>query len=128
MNETTQQSLSKSSPSLLAIVEKALGKGSPMCTAFSDLMARGENGGLDDLLDDVDESDYSLADWVEALIAFDGWLAEKGETRRPLAAMRSYIHCCTYLNSPQLCLPVLKVIVIKALTEFGFVAVSEPQI
>ncbi len=119
--------MNESFPSLLALVEKAVGKESPEWAAFADLLDRGEDGGLDDLLEDVDESDYSLADWVEALTAFDEWLAEQGEPRRPLAAMRSYIHCCTYLNSPQLSSPRLKVIVIKALTEFGFLAVSEPQ-
>ncbi len=119
MNETL--------PSLLDLVEKAVGKESPELAAFADLLDRGEADGIGDLLEDVDESDYSLADWVEALTAFDRWLAEQGEPRRPLAAMRSYIHCCTYLNSPQLSLPNLKVIVIKALTEFGFIAVSEAQ-
>lgn len=119
--------MNESSPSLLATVETAMGKDSPSFAAFCHLLNRGEAGGLDDLFDDVDESDYSLADWVEALIAFDEWLAEEGETRRPLAAMRSYIHCCTYLASPKLSLPMLKVIVIKSLTEFGFVAVSEHQ-
>lgn len=112
---------------LLAAVEKAVGAESPESAAFRRLLERGEAGGLDELLDAVDDSDYSLADWVGAFLAFDEWLEGKGEKRRPLAEMRGYIHCCTYTNSPQLSLPILKVIVIKALTEFGFDAVSEPQ-
>jgi hypothetical protein len=112
---------------LLAAVDKAVGADTPEYAAFVRLLGRGEAVGLDELLDAVDESDYSLADWVGAFVAFDEWLEGKGEKRRPLAEMRGYIHCCTYTNSPQLSLPTLKVIVIKALTEFGFDAVSEPQ-
>ncbi|GEM_PF-737157 len=119
MNESLQN--------LLDAVGKAVGKDSPEWAAFSRLLDRGEAGGLDALLDNVDESDYSLADWVEALTSFDEWLVEKGETRRPLAGMRGYIHCCTFTNSPHLSSPILKVIVIKALTEFGFDVLSEPQ-
>lgn len=112
---------------LLAAVEKAMAKDSPELVAFARLLNSGEAGGLDALLENVDESDYSLADWVEALTAFDAWLGEKGETRRPLAGMRGYIHCCTFTNSPHLSSPILKVIVIKALTEFGFDVLAESQ-
>jgi hypothetical protein len=119
--------MSESRETLLFAVEKAVGKDAPELGAFTSLLDRGEAGGLDGLLESVDESDYSLADWVEALTAFDVWLGEKGETRRPLAGMRGYIHCCTFTNSAQLSLPILKVIVIEALTEFGFDALSEPQ-
>jgi hypothetical protein len=31
----------------------------------------------------VDESDYSLDDWLEALGSFCAWLEEEGESRRP---------------------------------------------
>jgi hypothetical protein len=112
---------------VLAAVEKAVGAESPESVAFRRLLERGEACGIEELLDAVDDSDYSLADWVGAFAAFDEWLEEKGEKRRPLAEMRGYIHCCTYTNSPHLGLPSLKVIVIKSLTEFGFDAVSEPQ-
>lgn len=112
---------------LLAVVEKAVGAESAESVAFRRLLERGEACGSEELLDAVDDSDYSLADWVGAFVAFDKWLEEKGEKRRPLAEMCGYIHCCTYTNSPHLDLPILKVIVIKALTEFGFDAVSEPQ-
>lgn len=119
--------MSETSPQVLAAVEKAVGKDSPELVAFRGLLERGEAGGLDELLESVDDSDYSLADWVEALAAFDSWLEDRGEKRRPLAEMRGYIDCCTFTNAPRLSLPSLKVIVIKALTEFGFDAVSDPQ-
>lgn len=119
MNDTRQH--------LLAAVDKAAGADSPERASFERLLERGEVDGLGELLDAVDDSDYSLADWVGAFVAFDEWLEEKGEKRRPLAEMRGYIHCCTYTNSPYLSLPTLKVIVVKALTEFGFDAVAESQ-
>lgn len=113
---------------LFATVENAVGKNSPELAAFARLLDHGEAGELEALLEHVDESDYSLVDWVEALTAFDAWLTDQGESRRPLAEMRGYIHCCTYMNSPRLSLPILKVLVVKALTEFGFAVLTEPQI
>ena len=119
--------MSDTSSPLLVAVDKAVGADTSEYAAFVLLLGRGEAGGLDELLDAVDDSDYSLVDWIEAFLAFDEWLEGKGEERRPLSEMRGYIHCCTFTNSPHLSSPVLKVIVIKALTEFGFDAVSEPQ-
>lgn len=113
---------------LLSTVRKALGEESPLLQEFEGLLSRGNGAELECLLDQVDDSDYSLADWVEAFVAFDRWLAEKGETRRPLTGMRGYIHCCTFMNSPLLYSPSLKVIVIKALTEYGFDVLTEAQI
>jgi hypothetical protein len=112
---------------LLALVENAVGADPSALAAFARLLDRGEVGGFDGLLAAVDDSDYSLADWIDALAAFDEWLEKKGEKRRPLREMCGYIHCCTFTNTPQLSLPFLKVIVIKALTEFGFDAVPELQ-
>ncbi len=71
-------------------------------------------------LEAVDASDYSLADWIEALAAFDLWLAGRGETRRPWRGIVGYIHCCTFQASPGIALGNLKVIVHQSLIEFGF--------
>jgi hypothetical protein len=68
----------------------------------------------------VDESDYSLDDWLEALGSFCAWLEEGGESRRPWREMTGYIHCCTRMAAPGIALANLKVIVFQALTEFGF--------
>ena len=105
-----------------------MGEESPLLQEFEGLLSRGNGAELEPLLDQVDDSDYSLADWVEAFVAFDRWLAETGEMRRPLTGMRGYIHCCTFMNPPVLCSPSLKVIVIKALTEYGFDVLSEAQV
>lgn len=79
------------------------------------------------LLAAIDESDYSLADWGSALIAFEAWLAGRGETRRPWREIVGYIHCCTLMASPGVALGKLEVIVDKALTEFGFEFIEESQ-
>ncbi len=90
---------------------------------------RSENGEeLSLLLETVDLSDYSLADWIEALVTFDHWLEAKGEGRRPLREMVGYIHCCTAANPAQITLPKLEVIVYQALTKYGFDALSDAQI
>lgn len=81
----------------------------------------------DALLSAVDESDYSLDDWLEALGTFCAWLEERGETRRPWRAMTGYVHCCTLMASPGIALGNLKVIVFQALTEFGFESMTESQ-
>lgn len=75
----------------------------------------------------VDESDYSLADWLEAIGAFCAWLESRAETRRPWLAMFDYIHCCTVAAPVGIALGNLKVIVHQALTEFGFRLLSESQ-
>jgi hypothetical protein len=96
--------------------------------SFALLLRRGGANTAQILADAVDESDYSLVDWVEALLAFDAWLDEKGESRRPFPEMVGYVHCCTMTSSPVLSLPSLKVTLTEALTGFGFDAVSDPHI
>ena len=120
--------MNEAHPTLLSAVRKAVGEESLLLRDFENLLSRGNGAELESLLDQVDDSDYSLADWVEAFVEFDRWLDQKGETRRPLTGMRGYIHCCTFTNPPLLTSPSLKVIVIKALTEYGFDVLSEAQI
>jgi len=84
-------------------------------------------GDRETLFTAVDDSDYSLADWIEALGAFEAWLEERDEARRPWREIVGYIHCCTLMASPGVDLGGLKVIVIKALTEFGFEFIGESQ-
>jgi len=76
----------------------------------------------------VDESDYSLNDWIGALGAFEAWLAERGEERRPWREIVGYIHCCTLMASPGVALGNLEVVVNKSLIEFGFDFMADPQV
>lgn len=75
----------------------------------------------------VDDSDYSLADWIEALAVFCDWLDGQGESRRSWRDMTGYVHCCTRMAAPGIALGNLKVIVYQALTEFGFQSTDESQ-
>ncbi len=79
------------------------------------------------LLAAVDDSDYSLDDWLEALGTFCAWLDGQGESRRPWRNMTGYVHCCTLMAAPGIALGNLKVIVFQALTEFGFQSTVESQ-
>jgi hypothetical protein len=81
----------------------------------------------DSFYEAVDDSDYSLKDWVAALGAFQSWLEEHGELRRPWREIVGYIHCCTRMAAPGVALGFLKVIVYEALTEYGFEFTSESQ-
>ena len=81
----------------------------------------------DYLLEVVDESDYSMADWLEALGAFCSWLEDQGESRRPWREMTGYLCCCTQMASPGIALGNLKILVLQALSEFGFQSIVESQ-
>lgn len=96
----------------------------PFSLASLDLWNSGDR---ETLFAAVDDSDYSIADWIEALGAFEAWLEERGEARRPWREIVGYIHCCTLMASPGVDLGNLKVIVFKALTEFGFEFIGESQ-
>lgn len=119
--------MSEQHQTLLAAVGKAVGEDSSLWRDFERLLRHGNGSEFDSFLDEVDDSDYSLADWVEAFVEFDRWLDRKGTALRPLTGMRGYIHCCTLMNPALISSPNLKVIVFKSLTEFGFDAVSEAQ-
>ena len=96
-------------------------------SAFFDLLNRSRETSFDFLLEAIDQSDYSSSDWVEALLGFDAWLTENGESRHPLSEMAAYVHCCTMTTAPGIGLPSLKVIVVELLIEYGFDALSASQ-
>lgn len=98
---------------------------------FTDLLSRNTETASPDL--DVfhaaiDDSDYSMADWVEALVGFDKWLTSQKIIERPFTIMIGYVNCCTIGNATRVSLPSLKTIVVKSLREFGFDGVDEYQI
>ncbi len=82
------------------------------------------NESISALLDQVDDSHYSLGDWLAALLAFDAWLAEKEIAARPLDSMIGYIHCSTMGNAETLADPELARLVLVNLNEWGFDAVA----
>ncbi len=76
----------------------------------------------------IDDSDYSMADWVEALGGFDEWLTTRKISDRPFSIMLGYINCCTMGNSPKVRFLSLKMIVYQSLMEFGFDSGNSSQI
>lgn len=75
----------------------------------------------------VDESDYSLADWLEALETFQHWLEGRGDPRRPWRDIVGYIHCCTLMRGAGVASSSLNVLVNQALIDFGFQFLGEAQ-
>ena len=112
---------------LFSAAASAVGEGTGSFASFKKLMGGATPGQVEQLMEHVDGSDYSLADWVEALAEFDAWLEHQNRRERPIEEMLGYIHCCTLMQSPGLGLPILKVIVYQSLTEFGFEAISDAQ-
>lgn len=109
-------------------IEQAIAQNPTLARDFDDFLKITPEFDEDVLFEKVDESDYSLADWAEALVVFDRWLSGNGVSGRPFGAMVGYIHCCTMMNAPQISLPSLKVIVHQSLTEYGFEEVFKNQI
>ncbi|NNE92263.1 MAG: hypothetical protein HKN23_11500 [Verrucomicrobiales bacterium] len=94
--------------------------------AVQTLLDRGkaDDAMLDGFLGTVDDSHYSLGDWLEALYEFDRWLTEKSIEARPLADMIGYVHCCTMTTAETLSPPELARLLRENLDQFGFEAAS----
>lgn len=115
-------------PVLRLVRERAPSLSPEAFSRFERLLEIGGESAAERLLEEVDQSDYSLADWVEALAAFDTWLESRGVDERPVPEMLGYIHCCTLTNAPTIDLPSLNIIVDQSLTEFGFEVISESHL
>lgn len=79
---------------------------------------------LENLYEQVDQSDFSLTDWIEALLAFDQWLHAQEIFVRPMVDMLGYIHCCTLTLASTLAPPNLAQLTHKMLKQHGFDATS----
>ncbi len=80
---------------------------------------------LETLIEQVDQSDFSLADWIQALLLFDRWLDHNNIAARPVANMIAYIHCCTISLTDSLPPPDLATLTGKMLKQYGFDAAIE---
>lgn len=85
---------------------------------------------LENFYSQVDQSDFSLSDWIKALLHFDQWLAEHPlppaqSQSRPVASMISYIHCCTLTLSAHLPPPELASLTGEMLRTHGFDTTAE---
>ena len=102
------------------VVEKALIDDQVSLNNFDKFLKKCPYSDLALLFEEVDQTDYSLADWVAALLEFDRWMDEDGTSNRPFRQMLGYINCCTQINPPNVSLASLKVVVYETLTGFGF--------
>ena len=112
------------------ICELLFREAEPGCSireAFTDLLNRSDETDYAFIIEAIAQSDCSSGDWSEALLDFDAWLTENGESRRPLSEMTAYVHCCTMTNAPGIDLPALEVITVELLIEYGFDALSASQ-
>lgn len=89
------------------------------------LLLHEEEQTLENLYEQVDQSDFSLADWINALLGFDQWLNEQKITARPVETMIGYIHCCTLTMPDTLAPPDLAQLTIEMLEQHGFDAVDD---
>jgi hypothetical protein len=92
----------------------------PEARKFFDLLGRSQSVDLENLIDEVDDSDYSLADWVGAFLGFDIWLTNEGISGRDFGNMLGYLHCCQLMIAENVDRPDLQTFVNQMLTEYGF--------
>ena len=91
-------------------------------SGFKALLDKSDNVNLAKLIDEVDQSDYSLIDWVEALLGFDEWLVtNKPEyVDRDFDHIVGYLHCCQMTTSDNLSKPNMRNVVNECLNDFGY--------
>jgi hypothetical protein len=65
---------------------------SPSVLAYLDAHFEGADDLLRALLEEVDESDFSLHDWMEALLVLNQWLEERG-LNLPIRDNIGYVSC-----------------------------------
>ena len=65
---------------------------SPSVLAYLDAHFKGAADLLPALLEQVDESDFSLRDWMEALLVLNQWLEERG-LNLPISDNIGYVSC-----------------------------------
>ncbi len=79
-----------------------------------------EDSHLQEWIDRIDHSPYSLEAWVEALVCFDEWL-KKNDKNAQLIGKLEYIQCSIEGQSmTQNALPELQVVVLYYLNQFGY--------
>lgn len=104
----------------LDLVGEAVGLESDRMTRFRSLLYRSGDPDLEELIGSVDDSDYSLADWIDALDAFDRYLSSNNVQVRDFPKMLGYIRCCVLMPRGIAELPSLQDVVNQYLMEFGF--------
>jgi hypothetical protein len=72
----------------------------------------------------VDDSPYSLSDWLRSLLVFDDWLSFRGVTLRPMGSILGYLECCALGLTNPLPLPDFPAWLLENLERYGFDAIG----
>lgn len=89
---------------------------------FCDYVARGAHAGslsFEVLAEHVDETRYSLKEWLKAMESFNTWILGQKRTTS-YEQMLGYISCCAEMGSQQTCPPDLDNLVTSMLKQYGF--------
>lgn len=78
-----------------------------------------DNDSVPILLDAVDESPYSLGQWIDAIIVVDKWLDERG-LEAPFQAQLGYVSCACEAAGAGATLTTLHSVVSEMLADYGF--------
>tara|TARA_R110002096_G_scaffold19639_14_gene65389 strand:- start:2447 stop:2803 length:357 start_codon:yes stop_codon:yes gene_type:complete len=109
----------------LETIRHAISDDANLSKEFKNFLDSADDANLDLLFEEVDQSDYSLRDWIEALVAFYHWIQARNKGPAPYREMIGYTNCCTLMNAAGVSLPPLKVIVLQALSDYGFEHLSD---
>ena len=112
---------------ILKRIETLLAGDSGMYAGFCSFLERSETVDLKKLVDEVDESNYSLHDWIESLLRFDDWLERKKVEKRDFCSMLGYLHCCTFVIPATVGSPSLKGVLQQCLNDHGYDAAEDSQ-
>ena len=110
---------------ILKKIETLLEEKPELFANFCIFLDASESVDLEKLVDQVDESDYSLADWIESLLAFDEWLNRGNLKKRDFGNMLGYLHCCTFVIPESVDSPCLKAVLQQCLSDHGYDASGE---
>ena len=101
-------------------IEQALRDNPKEVRRFRLLISNIESSTLDKWLATVDESDYSLKDWVDAILAFEQWLNDQGIAEKSFLNMLGYLQCCAEMLSDHVEKPCLEQFLLQCLSDFGY--------
>lgn len=89
---------------------------------FNSYLDRSENIDFTTFVEEVDQSDYSVTDWADALVGFDHWLSSDKPrfNTRDFTHMVGYLHCCQMTISANLSKPKMRDVVNQCLNDFGY--------
>lgn len=112
---------------ILNKIETLLAGEPGMYADFCRFLESAESVDLPKLVDEVDESNFSLYDWIESLLSFEDWLDREKAKKRDFDNMLGYLHCCTFVIPESVASPSLKGVLQQCLSDYGYDAAEASQ-